>query len=169
MNSERSRWLWVPLCIAFAGLMLLCGWLVPMHLRAVDVSVLQRAGEGKPSLVERGLALERANNAEAARLILQAAQDEKLPWMGELASSLAAHAANDRLFPGGPMVTASTPVTALVVRLENRESVLAYLEVSTSPAVRELLGARELTNTVLFPPSSSTSGQAFDAAVSVCG
>jgi hypothetical protein len=35
--------------------------------------------------------------------------------------------------------------------------------------VLELLRCRELTNTVLFPPSHSASGQALDAAVSVCG
>jgi hypothetical protein len=169
MNLDRSRWLWVALCIAFAGLMLLCGWLVPMHLRAVDASVLQLAGDGKTSLVDRGLALERANNPEAARLILQVAQEEKLPWIGELASSLAAHPVNERLFPGGPLMTNNTPVTTLVVRLENRESVLAYLEAIASPALKELLRARDLTNTVLFPPSSSASGQAFDAAVSICG
>jgi hypothetical protein len=169
MNSDRGRWLWVFLCIAFAGLMLLCGWLVPMHLRAVDASVLQRAGERQPSLVERGLALERANNAEAARLTLQAAQDEKLRWTGVLASSLPTHPENELLFPGGPLVPTSTPVTTLVIKLENRDNLLAYLQSAGSPAVQELLRARDLTNTVLFPPSSSSSGQAFDAAVSVCG
>ncbi len=35
--------------------------------------------------------------------------------------------------------------------------------------MRELLRTRELTNTAIFPPSSSASGQAFDAAVSVSG
>jgi len=169
VNTNRSRWLWVALCAAFAGVMLLCGWLVPMHLRAVDASVLQRAGKGRPSLLDRGVELERANKTDAARLILQAAQNEKMPWTGELASSLAVHPENERLFPGGPTVTASTPVTALVIRLENRERVLAYLEAAGPPAARELLRARDLTNTILFPPSSSASGQAFDAAVSVCG
>src|SRR5580658_11245078 len=119
MNTERSRWLWVPLCIAFSGLMLLCGWLIPMHLRAVDVSVLQRAGKNGPSLVERGLALERGNNTDAARLILQAAQDQKVLWIGELASALSNNAENEHLFPGGPIVTPPTPVTTMVVRLEN--------------------------------------------------
>jgi hypothetical protein len=169
MTTDRSRWLWVPFCIAFAGLMLLCGWLVPMHLRAVDASILQRAGEAGPSLADCGLALERAHNADAARLILQAAQDQKIWWIGELASSLATHSEDERLFPGGPTVTHATPVTTSVIRLENRERVLAYLEATGSPAVRELLRSRDLTNTALFPPSSSASGQAFDAAVSVCG
>jgi hypothetical protein len=169
MNSERNRWLWVALCVAFAGLMLLCGWLVPIHLRAVDVAVLQRGGEGKSSLVERGVALERANNAGAARLILQAAQAEHLQWTGELASSLATHSESDPLFPGGPAMAPSVPITKVVIQLENRERVISYLEATGSPAVRELLRVRDLTNTVLFPPSASASGQAFDAAVSVCG
>jgi len=169
MNSERSPWLWVPVCIAFAGLMLLCGWLVPMHLRAVDVSVLQQAGKGRPSLMDRCMALQRENKADAARLILQATEGEKIWWIGDLASAMAKNPPDEHLFPGGPLAGPSTPVTTVVIRLENRESVLAYLEATGSPAVRELLRARELTNTVLFSPSSSSAGQAFDAAISVCG
>jgi hypothetical protein len=169
MNSERSRLLWVPLCIAFAGLMLLCGWLVPMHLRAVDVSVLQRAGKGRLSLIDRCMALQRENKSDAARLILQAAQAEKMSWIGDLASALAKQPEAEYLFPGGPKVTTNTPVTTQVISLENRERVLSYLETTGSPAVQELIRTRDLTNTVLFSPSSSPSGQAFDAAVSVCG
>src|SRR5439155_26159766 len=37
------------------------------------------------------------------------------------------------------------------------------------PVVRELLACRALTNTVIFSPSQSSSGQALDAAISVCG
>ena len=161
--------MWVPVCIAFAGLMLLCGWLVPMHLRAVDVSVLQQAGKGRPSLMDRCMALQRENKADAARLILQATEGEKIWWIGDLASAMAKNPPDEHLFPGGPLAGPSTPVTTVVIRLENRESVLAYLEATGSPAVRELLRARELTNTVLFSPSSSSAGQAFDAAISVCG
>jgi hypothetical protein len=149
--------------------MLFCGWLVPIHLRAVDASVLQLAGRDGPSLAERGLTLERANNSDAARMILQAAEEEKIRWTGELAASLATHPESEPLFPGGPTVTHSTPVTTTVIRLENRQRILAYLEAAGSPAVHELLRTRDLTNTALFPPSSSSSGQAFDAAVSVCG
>jgi hypothetical protein len=149
--------------------MLLCGWLVPLHLRAVDATILQRAGEVGPSLADRGLALERSGNPDAARLILQAAQDEKIRWTGELASSLAAPSADEPLFPDGPGVSHATPVTTAVIKLGNRERVLAYLETTGSPAVHELLRTRDLTNTAIFPPSSSSSGQAFDAAVSICG
>jgi hypothetical protein len=140
-----------------------------MHLRAVDVSVLQRAGKGRLSLIDRCMALQRENKSDAARLILQAAQAEKMSWIGDLASALAKQPEAEFLFPGGPKVTTNTPVTTQVIGLENRERVLAYLEATGSPAVQELIRTRDLTNTVLFSPSSSPSGQAFDAAVSVCG
>ncbi|HTA30178.1 MAG TPA: hypothetical protein VK731_06820, partial [Candidatus Cybelea sp.] len=70
MNTDKSRWLWVALCIAFSGVLLLCGWLVPIHLRAVDSAVLHRASENGTSLADCGLAFERGTNADAARLIL---------------------------------------------------------------------------------------------------
>jgi len=149
--------------------MLLCGWLVPMHLRAVDVSVLRRAGQGRLSLIDRCVALQRDNKGEAAQLILQAAQSEKIWWVGDLPEALAKHTETEYLFPGGPLVTSNLPVTTQVIRLENRESVLGYLRTNGSPVVQELLRTRDLTNTVLFSPSLSSSGQAYDAAVSVCG
>jgi hypothetical protein len=171
MKTERSRWLWVALCVAGAGLMLLCGWLAPMHLRAVDCAVLQQAGKNSPSLVDRGLALARENRADAARLLLQAAQTARIPDAARLAAAIPAQRQSETLFPGGPKLSASAPesTTALVIRLENRGRVLSYLEETGSPAVRELLRTRDLTNTALFAPSSSPAGQAFDAAVSVCG
>jgi hypothetical protein len=56
-----------------------------------------------------------------------------------------------------------------VVRLENRGTVLQLLSGSTQPALQELLRARALTNTLIFSPSQSASGQALDAALSTCG
>ncbi len=63
----------------------------------------------------------------------------------------------------------SDPLTEWAVRLENREKVLNLLKASPQPLIQELLRTRSLTNTVLFPASQSSSGQAFDAAISVCG
>ncbi|HEX4122797.1 MAG TPA: hypothetical protein VH619_19455 [Verrucomicrobiae bacterium] len=157
---DRNRWAWFVLCLAVAGLMLLCGWLIPMHLRAVDPSVLHQAGVGTPSLVERGLALAHAQQTDSARLILQAAQYENISAAGELALALSTST---------PAKSTSEKATPYVIRLENRERVLNSLSASDSPAIQELLHGRDLTNTILFPPSSSASGQAFDAAVSVTG
>jgi hypothetical protein len=63
----------------------------------------------------------------------------------------------------------SDPLTEWVVRLENRGKVLELLHVSCRPVVLVLLLCRSLTNPVIFRPSLSSSGQAFDAALSVCG
>ena len=63
----------------------------------------------------------------------------------------------------------SEPLTEWVVRLENRGKVLELLQASSRPVMLELLRCRSLTNTLIFPPSLSSSGQAFDAALSICG
>ena len=50
-----------------------------------------------------------------------------------------------------------------------RQKSLALLGRSQLTVAQTLLRCRALTNTVLFPPSSSASGQAFDVAVAICG
>ncbi len=134
MKNIRGRWLWFAVCIAGAVLLLLCGWLIPVYLRAVDLAVLQRAGA-------------------------QAAQNEPVRASSRV----------QKLLNNGDILRNSDVVTVSVIRLENRARILDFLEAAPSPAAHQLLRCRELTNTVLFPCSSSSSGQAFDAAVSVCG
>ncbi len=176
-----GRWLLSAFCIADAALLLLCGWLVPIHLCAVDVAVIQRAGEDSLSLAEDGLALAREGRLAAAELLLQAAQSQQLQGLEKLTRAVGLPVApapvSNRiqdLLNGGPVVPGaangySQLITDSVIRLENRDRVMAFLQAAPSPAVRELLRCRDLTNTVLFPPSFSPSGQAFDAALSVCG
>jgi len=57
----------------------------------------------------------------------------------------------------------------VVLRLENRGKLLAYLNASASYEMRDLLATRALTNTSVLPESGSASGQAFDAAVGIAG
>ena len=73
----------------------------------------------------------------------------------------------ERLFGSDPQPpkTELEPLTDFVVKLENREVVLEFLQGSRNPSVQELLRCRQLTNTVIFEPSMSASGQAFDAAL----
>src|ERR1700685_3265453 len=85
---DRNRWVWFVLCIAFAGLMWLCGWVIPMHLRAIEPVVLRRAGFESPSLVDRGIEFARDKHPESARLMLQAAQKENITGAGEVALAL---------------------------------------------------------------------------------
>ena len=164
--------------MAGAALLLLCGWLVPVHLRAVDLAVIQRAGSGSPSLIDRGMALAGAGQSGPAELLLQAAQRQRLIGVEKLSNAVSRLSAQG---PGANRVEklldqgdargreSALPLTEALIRLENRDRALELLAASATPAVRELMRCRDLTNTVLFPPSSSSSGQAFDAALSVCG
>lgn len=185
-----SRWAWFFGC-AFIGLMLLLtGWLVPAHLRAVDVSVLQEAGRKTPALAAQGLALANQNNLGAARLLLRAGRDAQAPGLAKLALAVTNLSSRTprleimgapeprlgslalivrEMLPDSTNFVAGQPFTELVVRLENRDRVLKLLQGSSRPVVQELLWCRSLTNTVIFPPASSSSGQAFDAAVAVTG
>ena len=66
-----SRAIGFLLC-AIPGLLVLAGGLVvPAHLRAVDASVLERAGQGTTALVQQGLALVRENQLGAANLTMK--------------------------------------------------------------------------------------------------
>jgi hypothetical protein len=176
-----GRWLLIAFCVADAALLLLCGWLVPIHLCAVDVAVIQQAGENTASVAEDGLDLARKGRLAAAELLLQAAQSENLPGLEKLSQAVRLPAAPSPvlnpirdLLNFGPVAAGATNgysqvITESVLRLENRDRVAAFLQAVPSPAVKELVRCRDLTNTVLFPPSFSSSGQAFDAALSVCG
>ena len=181
-----NRWIWALACAISGLLLLFCGLLVPAHLRAVDVSVIQRAGRNTPALIEQGLALVNENKLGAAQLLLQAAQTEKLPGWDKLGLAITNSARRhpgwlvwggdndlrfERLFESDTRLPKSgpEPVTEFVVRQENREVILGLLRDSSRPAVQELLRCRALNNTVLFPPPRSASGQAFDTALSVCG
>jgi hypothetical protein len=77
----------------------------------------------------------------------------------------------DRLFASDPHLpkSGSEPFTSFVVREDNRTVVLELLGSSPLPAVQELLRCRALTNTVIFSPSQSASGQILDTALAACG
>jgi hypothetical protein len=189
-----SRKVLVWICAALGLLMLVLGWLVPAHLKAVDAKVVERAGGKTPTLVERGLALTRDNQLGAAQLLLEEARLEAVPDRENLRFAVTNLATQhpgwltwgggerhlEVLFMGGTGETgkapaesatgvSSEPLTEWVVKLDNRERVLDFLRSSQRPAVQELLRTRSLTNTVLLPASESSSGQAFDAAVSIAG
>ena len=173
------------ICAILGLLLLLCGLLVPAHLRAVDVRVLQQAGQGTTTLISDGLALINDKRLGAAQLILQAAHQKGLPDEDKLTVAVddlarqhpgwvawgGPEPAFESIFQKDSRLPAdgSEPFTEYVVRLENRERVLQLLQSSARAGVQEVLRTRGVTNTYIFPPSQSASGQAFDAAVSVCG
>ena len=70
----RNRWPWVCLFVVLGLVMLVGGLLVPMHLRAVDASVIAKAGRNGPALLEQGQALAALGRLGAAQLLAQGAQ-----------------------------------------------------------------------------------------------
>ena len=180
----KMRWLWFLFCAALGLALLACGLLVPMHLRAVDASILQRAGQNGPALLEEGKTLAGEQKLGTAQMLMQAARLEAFPGWDRLDQLIASQARQNpaaltwgadvrvkSLFAGNTPVSKAgpEPFTDFIVRRENRDAALAALSHSASSAAQELMQSRSLTKTVLLPPSSSASGQAFDAAVSVCG
>jgi len=163
--------------------MLVCGLLVPWHLRAVDASVVERAGRSGPALLEWGVALAGEQELGTAQMLMQAARIAGIPGWDRLGMSLTNMARQNpalawggdsrvkNLFAVGSQTpeAGAEPFTGFIILQKNREAALAHLRASPSPAVQELLRTRSLTSTALFPPSSSASGQAFDAAVALGG
>jgi hypothetical protein len=168
--------------------MLLCGLLMPAHLRAVDVSVIQDAGRQTPGVVRQGLEWAEARNLGAARLFWEAAQMVRVPdrqQLGAAVTNLAAQkpgwmilgSPDPRLeklagLPAAPSAGAgspSEPFTEFLAPAEVRDRAMALMETSLNPAAQELLRCRDLTNTAIFPPASSSSGEVLDTALLVCG
>jgi hypothetical protein len=180
------------ICAVLGLVMLICGLSVPAHLRAVDASVVLQAGRNTPALPQKGLTLAREDNFGAAQLVLRAAKEHGLPDWENLDLRLNDLASQHLRWPvwgggsphleelfknaqppelptaNGPNV-APEPVTDWAIRYQNRATVLELLRVSPRPVVQELLRFRAVTNTVLFPPSQSASGQALDAALAITG
>lgn len=180
-----SRWAWFAI-YAVVGLLLVgAGWLVPAHLRAVDIAVIEQAGRQSPGLIERGLLLAQEHQAESASLLLKAAEQQNLPGREKLAvavdlsrhsAAVAMPATKSRAL--GNLLGAnfsivrsfqSEPITDFILRSENRERLLEQLKNSSDPVAQELLKCRALSKTVIFPPSQSSAGQAFDAAIILGG
>src|ERR1700690_1199629 len=74
-----NRWQWALACAVSSLLLLFCGLLVPVYLRAVDFNVVQRAGRDTTALTAQGLSLVNQQNPGTAWLFFQAAQAEGIP------------------------------------------------------------------------------------------
>lgn len=178
-----SRWVRFLICALLGLVLLVCGWLVPAHLRAVDWGILRLAARNTPSLVDHGLRLIEAKNLGAAEMILRAAELTQVPDRQKLAVEIVRITReNPRLaILGGPDLRLGQlglatlqppqpePFTSLVMRLENRNRIFESLKTSPRNGTQEVLRTRRLTETVLIPASGSAAGQAFDAAVVVSG
>jgi hypothetical protein len=180
----KSKWTVFFLFVAVAAAIFILGLLVPAHLRAVDASVIERASWNGATILEDGQALVRTRQLSAALMLAQAARIAGTPGWDRLGDAVTNAARSDpaalawgadprveKIFQDNPIsgTVNREPFTTFIIRQQNRESVLKYLRASKVAGVQELLHCRELNNTALLPPSSSASGQAFDAAIAGCG
>jgi hypothetical protein len=177
------RWFVFFICAVFGLALLVCGLLVPMHLRALDVGVLKRAGANGPALLAQGQTLAGEQKLGAAQMLVQAARVAGLPAWDRLADSITNLARQNpaalvwgddgrmgKLFGDeAAQVAPDSTFTDFIIRRGNREAALAHLQGSSVQSVQELLRTRSLNSTALFPPSSSAAGQSFDAAVCIGG
>ena len=128
----KRRLIWFLLCAIVGLLLVVVGLVMPAHLRAVDVTVLEQAGRNTPTVIEHGLALVRQNKLGVAQLLLQAGQAEHLSDWQRLGSALTNSAAQhpgwlvwgggdsrlERLFASDAELpkSGSEPITDFVVR-----------------------------------------------------
>jgi hypothetical protein len=175
----KASWHWVWICLVLGLLLLGGGLVVPAHLRAVDSSVVLSAGRQGQSVLDRGQALLDTGRLGSAQLFVAAARLAEMPGWDRLGEAVTNRLAKnpEALYWGNDTRTRSlfnsrtegTPFSGFIIRRENREAALARLDQSVSFEVQELLRCRTLNHTVLFPPSSSVQGQAFDAVLAECG
>ena len=156
-----NRWTGFTICVLLALLLLVCGWLMPVHLRGVEMPVLKRAGQGTPALPtgdRQALQMLQPNQPTNGFEAVTGAWTELGP---ELKMYFPAESASNRVILQG--------VVDFVIREDNRNHALKTLQSSRQPAVHELLQSRALTNTAIFAPSQAPGGEAFDAAVAMTG
>lgn len=178
-----NRVVWFIICTV-AGLELIAlGLLVPVHLWSLDARSLELAGANGPSLVEEGLALVKQEEIGSAKLLLSAAEQLDLPRKETLAAALTlAEQAKpkmrlwgapalylERIFERNPPTTnrASQAIIDILIPRGARETVWTTLRDSRKPGVLEIVKTRDLTNTVVFPPAKSASGQPLDATIAL--
>ena len=182
------RRFWITTGLICGVLLLGSALLVPVHFRAVDAAVVQRAGKTRsgasaPTLVEEGATFLSVEKLGPARMLLRVAQSEGVPRNDLLAAGIAqfqrdnpslvalggASALLEKVDLGQGNVSEPRPVVDLLTRRVVRENALTFLQQSRRPGVQQILRNRTLTNTIHFPAAMSASGQALDAAIVTAG
>jgi hypothetical protein len=180
-----NRLLWFIVCVVVGLELIAWGLLVPSHLRAVDARVLERIGLRGPGLRDEGLTMVNLEKPGPARMLLAAVEQTGAPGADMLEGSLrqfeefqpklriwgGAAPYLEQIFALTPprAEEQSQPIIEVLVGRDARETAIAALSQSRRPAVSEILRTRRLTNTVIFPPATSSSGQPLDATIVLTG
>lgn len=164
------------------GVAIIClAWLTPVHLKAVSEPVLDRAGEGTPSVARFGQQLLDSEKLGPAQLVLQAAQQVKDPTSPQLAQGIQQVETRrpEWVAWGGwdpfldPLLNlkengghgTSTPVLNFLIAEKARTELLNFLTNSRSLGVQSMLQTREIDSTSQFVPATRPGGEALDSVI----
>ena len=178
------RKFWLIGCLLGGVLLLGCALLVPAHFRAVDAAAVEGAGRARSgvTLAGEGLTFLSVEKVGPAKMLWRVAQSENAPKADVLARGVASFSQENPTLValGGatpllektdlaPNAKEPQPIVEILARRSAREKALALLQSSRRPGVQQILKNRQLANTVHFPAATSSSGQAFDAAILTAG
>lgn len=183
-GGRFMRRFWITTFLICSAVLLGCALLVPAHFRAVDASVIESVGRGKPgaaapTLVEEVLMLLSTEKLGPARLLWRAAQAESVPHSEQLGVVITRYATEnpslvalggaapilDKVDLGQTGAVTPLPIIDLLTRRTARQEALRMLQATRRPGVHQMLLNRNLTNTVHFPSAASSAGQALEAAI----
>jgi len=171
----------------YAGLGLLAvlvALFVPAYLRSVDAMVITQAGVSSPNLMAEATEQARLDRLGPAVLLAQAAMAAELPDAAAAVEGLQRQRAqqpvpavwgrSDSLLKQVCWLPGQTPppgetVIEVILPEPQRRALERFLLTLRRADVQEVLRARGLTQTALFPPVNSASGQALDAALLLTG
>ncbi len=175
---------WLAILVIFGAVLFGCALLVPVHFRAVDASVVERAGRGEPgaaapTLIEEGLTLLSTEKFGPAWMLWRTAESESVPHSEQLGAGIARFSRDNPLLValggaspvldkadlGQGHAAAPLPIIDLLTKRTARAEALRVLQGSRRPGVRQMLLNRTLTNTVHFPAAATAAGQALEAAI----
>jgi len=178
-------------CIAGGLILLLAGFFVPAHYRAVDWEVLRVAGEGTATRVSLANDFLKNGQVGPAAVLFRSVHDLKAEGDAKVVAEAGMEEVGDRVARdagvslwGGvsPWLDAccreaaqsisrvergtfevGIPVLQWLLPAEARRAMLQHIQGSSEAAVMALLSARRLEHTVILPPVASASGQPLDA------
>jgi hypothetical protein len=180
-----NRVLWFIICVVVGLELIAWGLLVPAHFRAVDTHVLNWASSKGPTLADEGHSLVNIEKPGPARLLLDAVEQTGAAGHAQLEAALKDfedHQPHLKIWGGAApylemafreerrdFPNQSQPIMELLVAPDNRKTLISALRHSRRPGVLEILQTRDLTNTTIFPPANSPSGQPLEAAILLAG
>lgn len=158
--------------------------LVPAYLRSVDAAVVRHVGTQGPNLVAEAQQAARLDKLGTAVLLAQAAMAAEVPEATATLYTIqrlrseqpvpavwgGAHSLLRQVCcPPGEIPPVGDTVIEVLLSESARAAVVRALSSARRADVQEVLRARDWRETALYPPVSSASGQAFEAAVLLTG